>query len=65
MTIHFTPIPPRERKRCDTRALANARADTHRRLRDELDEERMSRQLVEKHNRHVRESRQYRQCGGE
>jgi len=64
MTIHFRPIPKPVRKRCDTRALEATRVDTHRRLRDELEEQRISAILIDKHNRHLRDSQQYKQQGG-
>lgn len=64
MTIHLHPLPPRARKRCDTRALEIAREETHRHLRDEMDEKRISKELVDKHNARIRASAEYRQNGG-
>lgn len=39
--IHLRPTPAHPRKRCDTRALRNARAEIHRQLRAEIDEIKM------------------------
>lgn len=39
------------------------RIETHARLRHELDEERISAQLVDRHNRRVLASQQFRQTG--
>lgn len=36
MSLHLLPLPERKRVKADTRALLNARKETHARLKDEL-----------------------------
>jgi len=43
--------------------IEKAKIETTRRLRDEVEEYRISRELVDKHNRRVRASAEYRQNG--
>lgn len=64
MSLHlysctFTPQP----KRADVRVSQKTRLATRRRLEAELAEERISAELVEKHNRHARDSQQFREQG--
>lgn len=61
--IHFRPIIKR-RIKADTRALSENYADTHRRLRAEIEEQRISRLQSEgKIARHFKASRQFHQTG--
>lgn len=57
-------LPERTRIKADTRAFKAAREDTHRLLRMEIEEERLSRQITDRHNEKVRERAAYRQNGG-
>lgn len=57
MTINFRPLPPQSRIDADTRKSLHAR------LKHEIEEERVSRELVEKHNERVRRSQIYRLTG--
>ena len=63
MTLTLLPIPERKRVKCDTAAYLAAKAETHRKLKHEIDEQRISAILVDKHNRHIREANQFRQTG--
>ena len=57
MTLHLLPLPERKRVKADTRALLNARKETHARLKDELRSE------TDHAPRHFKERIQYRQTG--
>lgn len=59
MSIHLSLPPKSEPKRCDTRALANARIETHRRLRDEIEEQRFDAKMP----RHFEERQRFLQTG--
>lgn len=61
--IHLRPFPRPVRRKCDTRALENARQSIHRQLRDELTEEAISQQIVDRHNERVRRNALFRQTG--
>jgi len=55
--INLRPLPPQSRIDADTRKKLHAR------LKHEIEEERVSREIVEKHNSKVRRSQQYKQTG--
>ena len=57
MSLHLLPLPERKRVKADTRALLNARKETHARLKDELRSE------TDHAPRHFKERIQYRQTG--
>lgn len=59
MTLTLLPVP----RRYD-HALQQIKADTTRHLRQEIEEERISAELIEKHNRHLVLSRAFKQTGG-
>lgn len=63
MTLTLLPIPSKPRTRCDTRALKQAREAVRRDLESDAIERRISAQLVDKHNRHVQESRKFHLTG--
>lgn len=64
MTLTLRPLPPRIKSKADTRALKAAHIETHTRLGHEIAEQKMSREMVDRHNRHLRDSQTYRQTGG-
>jgi hypothetical protein len=61
--IHFLPLPPKQKRRCDTRALLEARATVHRRLRMEIEEEELSQEITDRHNAKLLRSQHFRQHG--
>lgn len=54
MTLHLRKLP----------RWTDLQQQTHERLKHEIAEEKMSSILVEKRNRHIRDSQTYRQNGG-
>ncbi len=59
MSLTLLPLPKPERKRCDTRALLQARSETHRKLKHEMEEKKWDARLP----RHFNERQQFRQTG--
>ncbi len=55
--IHFHPVAPQSRINQD------ARNRIHKQLESELAEERISREIVDRHNAHLRDSQQFRMTG--
>lgn len=62
MTLHLY-LPPRQRIKADTRAFKAAKENTHRKLRDEIEEQRVAQDMVDRHNERVRRSQQFKQTG--
>lgn len=70
MTLTFRPLPPRHRVKADTAAYKAAQQrvlESLRAVKRESDlskeERRISAELVEKRNRHIQDSQQFRQQG--
>lgn len=62
--IHFKPIPSKPRRRCDTRALAEARERIRRELENDAAERRISRDQSEGHMpRHFKAHRIFQLTG--